>query len=146
VSALSSATTSVCTARASSRLGVLTLAGVGMAGGAWLLRGVDASTGIGMPCVFHLLTGLHCPGCGLTRALHALAQGDVARAWAMHPLLLLALPLVAAMLLQWASRRAWLPMAVQRRVSDGATWIVVLLAFGVLRNLPWPAFAWMAPG
>lgn len=129
------------------RAGALMLAGVGATGGAWLLRLVDPATGIvGPPCAFHLLTGLHCPGCGLARALHALAHGDIARAWAMHPLLLLATPLLLAMLLQWTTRRAWLPMALQQRAHDGATWIAVLLVFGVVRNLPWPAFAWMAPG
>lgn len=133
--------------RASTRAGVLTLAGAGALGGTTVMRMFDpVASGIGLPCVFHLLTGLHCPGCGLARALHALAHGDVARAWAMHPLLLVALPLLALMLAQWATRRAWMPMALRRRVSNGTTWIAVLLAFGVLRNLPGPAFAWMAPG
>lgn len=133
--------------RVSTRAGALTLAGAGALGGTTVMRMFDpVASGIGLPCVFHLLTGLHCPGCGLARALHALAHGDVARAWAMHPLLLVALPLLALMLAQWATRRAWMPMALRRRVSNGKTWIAVLLAFGVLRNLPGPAFAWMAPG
>ncbi|SDA24182.1 Protein of unknown function [Ruminococcus sp. YE71] len=32
-------------------------------------------TGRGLPCIFHKLTGLKCPGCGNTHALHCLATG-----------------------------------------------------------------------
>lgn len=116
--------------------------------GLWLLRGFDPSSPHSMfpPCVFHLLTGLHCPGCGLTRALHALAHGDIARAWAMHPLLLLALPAVVAMIGQWLWGRTVLPAWANRWLHDGRVWIALLLLFGVLRNLPWAGVAWMAPG
>src|SRR5215472_13657034 len=31
-------------------------------------------------CQFHQLTGLHCPGCGATRALYALLHGDLVTA------------------------------------------------------------------
>ncbi|RBL33433.1 hypothetical protein BRN31_04600 [Xanthomonas oryzae pv. oryzae] len=31
------------------------------------------------PCIFHALTGFYCAGCGMTRALHALAHGDLER-------------------------------------------------------------------
>jgi len=96
------------------------------------------------PCVFHAITGLHCPGCGLTRMLHALVHGDVARAWSMNPLAMIALPLLAAMLAQWGLARPMLPAWFDRYAHDGRVWIVALLAFGVLRNLP--MFAWMAPG
>jgi hypothetical protein len=118
------------------------------AAGLWLLRSFDPSSAHSVfpPCVFHLLTGLHCPGCGLTRALHALAHGDVARAWAMHPLLLLALPALAAMAGQWLWGRSVLPASANRWLYDGRAWIAALLLFGVLRNLPWSGVAWMAPG
>jgi hypothetical protein len=96
------------------------------------------------PCVFHAVTGLHCPGCGLTRMLHALVHGDVARAWSMNPLAMVALPLLAAMLAQWWLARPLLPSWLSRFAHDGRAWIVALIAFGVLRNLP--MFAWMAPG
>lgn len=133
---------------ASQRAACAGLLGAGALCGAWLLRAFDPHSAGSLlpPCVFHLVTGLHCPGCGLTRALHALAHGEVARAWSMHPLLLAALPLLAVMLWQWTMRRVVLPMPMHRRLHDGMAWIVALLAFGVLRNLPWPAFAWMAPG
>ncbi|HEY0503901.1 MAG TPA: DUF2752 domain-containing protein [Lysobacter sp.] len=96
------------------------------------------------PCVFHAVTGLHCPGCGLTRMLHALVHGDVARAWSMNPLAMVALPLLATMLAQWWLARPLLPAWLDRYAHDGRVWIVALIAFGVLRNLP--MFAWMAPG
>lgn len=38
------------------------------------------------PCFFHALTGLPCPGCGMTRAVSALLQGDWHRAMRYHPL------------------------------------------------------------
>ena len=46
-------------------------------------------------CVFRRLTGIPCPGCGLTRAFQALAVGDAGSALAFHPLApLIALQLV----------------------------------------------------
>ena len=38
-------------------------------------------TGLGIPCPFHAVTGLHCPGCGVTRMCVALARLDFAAAW-----------------------------------------------------------------
>jgi len=98
------------------------------------------------PCAFHAITGLHCPGCGLTRMLHALVHGDVARAWSMNPLAMIALPLLAMMLMQWWLARPLLPAWLNRIAHDGRVWVVALVVFGVLRNVPFAPFAWMAPG
>src|SRR5262249_14490547 len=48
------------------------------------------------PCWFHSLTGLHCPGCGATRCLHALLHGDLAQAAAFNVLFLVSLPFLLA--------------------------------------------------
>jgi hypothetical protein len=48
-------------------------------------------------CPFRALTGLPCPTCGSTRALMALASGDLARALAHQPLTVL----VAVAALAW---------------------------------------------
>lgn len=40
----------------------------------------------GEPCLFKDLTGLPCATCGLTRAAHALCEGDPAAAFSLQPL------------------------------------------------------------
>ncbi|GAB2503950.1 DUF2752 domain-containing protein [Arenimonas alkanexedens] len=98
------------------------------------------------PCPFHWATGLFCPGCGSTRTLHALLHGDVATAMAMNPLLVLSLPLVALLLAQqlgW-TRATWQPAL--DRIGDARVWAVLLIGYGVLRNLPWLPFTSLAPG
>ncbi len=63
------------------------------------------------PCPVFALTGLMCPGCGTLRALHALMHGDIGRAWAFNPLLVVTLPLfmmAALMAFDYvASGRRW---------------------------------------
>ena len=98
------------------------------------------------PCPFHWATGLFCPGCGSTRTLHALLHGDLATAMSMNPLMVLSLPVVALLLaeqLGWV-RAAWKPAL--DRIGDARVWAVLLIGYGVLRNLPWPPFSWLAPG
>lgn len=114
--------------------------------GVWALRTFDpnAAGSLFPPCLFRSLTGLYCPGCGLTRALHALVHFDLARAFAMNPLVVLSLPLLALMALDGVGGRRLLPAAAARVLFNGFGWVGALLLFGVLRNLP--AFAWLAPG
>ena len=129
---------------------------------AWLLLCVLGAFGIGLlalqergvvsltpPCVFHKLTGLYCPGCGSTRASQALIGGDVAHAFSMNPFFVVCVPLLA----YYFARSAWTGIVRNERYSTGIlaariikALAVLMLVFGVFRNLPWPVFAWMAPG
>jgi hypothetical protein len=98
-------------------------------------------------CLFHDLTGLHCPGCGGTRCAHALLHGDVAQAAAYNALVLLFLPYLAlhAVNALWygaTGRRAfrvWAPAWWPRAV------VVAVVLFWVARNLPWAPFTLLAP-
>ena len=47
-----------------------------------------------IPCPFHYLTGLHCPGCGSQRALHQLVHFNMYEAFRYNPLLVLSLPIL----------------------------------------------------
>lgn len=95
-------------------------------------------------CFFHELTGLHCPGCGGTRALHQLLHGHVATALHSNALLVISLPLFAWLGVRFAVGKVRPPLAA-RSVSPKWLWLFLALAivFAVLRNLP--AFAWLAP-
>jgi len=56
--------------------------------GAWILYTFPPGAGsFYPPCVFHRMTGLLCPGCGTTRALHQLLHGHVAAAFQLNPFL-----------------------------------------------------------
>jgi hypothetical protein len=89
-------------------------------------------------CLFHQISGLHCPGCGGTRAVHHLLQGELTLAFRHHAPFVLGLP-VAALggLVLLCSRRA---REVWRRQSSRALWWMILFSllvlFGVARNLP----------
>ena len=52
-------------------------------------------TGFYIPCAFHSITGLQCPGCGSTRMLAALLRLDFKAAYAYNPFLLVTLPFLA---------------------------------------------------
>ena len=68
-----------------------------------ILYRFDPSTaGFFPPCMFHELTGLQCPGCGTTRALHHLLHGDVAGAFRLNAMLFAVAPFSALAL---SSRR-----------------------------------------
>lgn len=96
-------------------------------------------------CLFHEMTGLYCPGCGSTRALHCLLHGELGAALHENALAVLALPLVGFMALRSVLRRR--PPVAGRRFQP--IWLVVVVAvivtFGVLRNIPRQPFLWLAP-
>ena len=102
-----------------------------------------------VPCLTHALTGLYCPGCGNTRALHALLHLRFPEM--LHDNLLFPLTAVAVLWLLasgylrvlFGRRILWLPDRVPMPI-----WIllcVVLILFTVLRNIPFYPFTLLAP-
>lgn len=82
------------------------------------------------PCLFYSLTGFYCPGCGSTRALHALLHGQFIGAMTLNSLVVLCIPTVilASFIPRWLSQRHTLLIA-----------LIILISYGVLRNIPtWP--------
>ena len=98
-------------------------------------------------CMFHAITGWHCPGCGGTRCAHALVHGELARALAYNPLLVVSLPLLGLTLAssayrQWTGRRWRLP-----RLPGWAGYLIfwIIIAYWLLRNVPVHPFTLLAP-
>lgn len=82
------------------------------------------------------MLGLACPGCGGLRGTAELLHGDVAAAWALNPLAVLALPAALALAMRWwsdarADRPPWSPSIRLVLLLGGA-----IVAFGVARNVP----------
>lgn len=95
-----------------------------------------ASTPFAPRCLFRVITGWECPGCGSQRMLHALLHGDFAAAWQYNAFLMIMLPVLA--LLAYASfRRRRYPMLYARLNSPAMiiALTVLLIAWAVLRNI-----------
>ena len=125
---------------------VLLLGGLGAA--LTLLRAFDLSgTSLIAPCLFHTLTGFHCPGCGSLRALHQILNGNVGAALALNPLAVAMVPVIAydfvarALCLFNGCR---LPSLLERRYSARVL-LVAVVAFWILRNIPHYPFTLLAP-
>lgn len=107
-----------------------------------------AEAGFFPPCVFYKLTGLHCPGCGAQRALHALLHGRWGDAFRDNALLMLALPyLTLGFVLDMRNflrGHGTLPAAYRRREVIVVIFVLICL-FWILRNLPGAPFRYLAP-
>jgi hypothetical protein len=127
-----------------SRFALVVLAVTGMGIAALVYFFNPSAYGFYPVCQFHRLTGLNCPGCGATRALYALLHGNFSTALRDNVLLAAGIPVMAV-------RGGWLALNRWRGRSNGDFFparfllplLVVIIVFGVLRNLP--AFAFLSP-
>ncbi|OZE92195.1 DUF2752 domain-containing protein [Rhodococcus sp. 15-2388-1-1a] len=108
-------------------------------GGAVLLHVRDPRTSTYLPCPFHALTGLWCPGCGTTRALGDLTRGDLAAAASSNVVaVVLAVGAVAVWALWLRARWTARPLVLPRINRPTVILLIALLTvFTVVRNTPW---------
>ena len=108
-------------------------------------RIIGVITRQGFPCLFHLLTGLYCPGCGVSRMCLSLLRLDFASAFKANAAIFLLLPPGLFMAGWMAVRYVRTGSTRLTRVQACVFYVMigVLLVFGVLRNLP--GFGWLRP-
>lgn len=119
--------------------GPVVVAAAGVAGCAFVgLRNPATGTPL-LPCPFHAATGLWCPGCGMTRGLHKLLNGDALGALGSNLFLPMALALGTWLWLSWlwpSVGRGRLPGPSRLAPPVWIGVVVALVVYGVARNLP----------
>jgi hypothetical protein len=82
-------------------------------------------------CPIHAVTGFYCPGCGSTRAVKAVLNGDLPLAFHDNALLLVSPVVIATALLieKYSQKRIWLYAFL-------AIALVAVVIFTVIRNQP----------
>jgi Protein of unknown function (DUF2752) len=133
------------------RGGLVVIAGLLVVGGGWVLVTYPPADYDFYPkCVLHQSTGLHCTGCGLTRSASSLLRGDLSQALAYNQLLVFFLPyltyyFVRVMWRWYHGIRPMVPYAVAVNPWIMRFFVVVLVGFTILRNVPVEPFTWLAP-
>jgi hypothetical protein len=118
-----------------------------LAAAAYAAHVIDPEAGdLPLRCPFLAVTGLYCPGCGVSRALHRLAIGDPLGAISFNVMAMAALAVgivwvASAMLTSAGLRRE--PIRLPGRVVVALPWVVI--AFWVGRNIPLAPFTLLAP-
>ena len=121
---------------------------VAFVGGSAAVWAFDPSTTHFLPvCPLYAMTGFACPGCGLTRAFHALFHGDAVTALdfnALLPIWVAVFGYLFVSLVLTAIRGRGLTW---KWVSPGVLMglLALLLIFGVVRNLPFYPFSILFP-
>jgi len=129
------------------------LVGWMIAGAAGLQAGL---VGLGLPgwkCPFLHVTGLPCPGCGLSRAIVMLLQGDWRTSLELHafaPIFVIGLLLVVWVTILPQQQRTWLIVQVEmveRRTGITAILLIGLVLYWLFRLLVFPeAFIYLING
>ena len=90
---------------------------------------------IGIPCLFHEVTGLYCPGCGMTRAMISIIKLDFYQASRFNILIFIVIPFFIIYFI-----------LKDKKTIPNWIWYVLLslvILYGILRNIP--AFSYLAP-
>lgn len=84
-------------------------------------------------CPFYVLTGLKCPSCGNTRAIHQLLHGNFIESFMFNPFIVIAFPLAAAIIWLYLKK----PRGVDSKWIFRLCWVYVALycLWWILRNV-----------
>lgn len=100
-----------------------------------------------LPCLFNKLTGLYCPGCGMTRAIISFWHFDFISCFRNNMLFFVFLPLGLYYII--CVIRTYIKFGVVISINQVfSKWVIcglllLVIGFGVIRNLGW--FYWIQP-
>ena len=94
--------------------------------------------GFGIPCLIKKLTGLTCPGCGITRMLFSIVKLDFKSAFMYNQLLFILLPFIIGYIIYYTI--LYIKGDKDRILSKVPFWVwiivvILIVVFFILRNL-----------
>lgn len=95
--------------------------------------------GIAIPCVFNKITGLYCPGCGITRMTLSILKGDIYQAFRYNPIIFIDVPIICISLI---FEKCFKNIKYVKKITNVIFIILLIITiiFGVLRNIPQLSF------
>ena len=102
-------------------------------------------TGLGLGCPFYKISGLFCPGCGVSRMFLNIFKGDFYLAFRSNVLLFTMLPVFVVYSIYKFFTYVKYGVQAQKKIETILIWGVVfmLILFGVLRNIDY--FSYLSP-
>lgn len=107
-----------------------------------LLIYLNEKYSIYIPCIFHKITGLYCPGCGITRMLISIINLNYYQAFRYNPLMFILLPFFIIYYILYYIY--WLKN--KKLVINNKIWytlLIIIIFYGIIRNLPF--FKYLIP-
>lgn len=92
---------------------------------------------IQLNCPVHTLTGFNCPGCGATRMMISLSELDIYQAFRYNPLLVLSFPFYIYMYISCGKSYILYGRVNDKLANYILYYAIILIAFGVIRNIGW---------
>lgn len=96
-------------------------------------------TGYPIPCIFHKITGLYCPGCGITRMFISILRLKFIDAFHYNCFAFILLIIFIILNL--------IKIITQKNImiKNSVLYVIIALAivFAILRNMPY--FSWLSP-
>ena len=95
-----------------------------------------------IPCIFHFLTNLYCPGCGITRMFLSIFRLNFYQAFRYNQLIFIVLPFIVFILVNYIYSLKYKKIPLIKKIPEFVWYIfiVVFILFGIIRNI-FPYFA-----
>ena len=97
---------------------------------------------IKIPCLFHEMSNLYCPGCGITRMIISICKLDFYQAFRYNPLLFILMPFFVIYgiiyYINWLNDK--------KTIINKKVWnilLIIIILYMILRNIPY--FSFLAP-